>query len=273
MDAIDRVLAVRRTGPLEVFLADVGVVFRRFEDQDSGCASYGVRTAGGCWFVKTARSRAAARSLERACALHARVRHEAVVPLLHSFHAAGHPVLVYPWVEAEALYHPTVRARPDRADPAGPMARFRQLPLALVHAALDRILDAHLAVSAAGFVAVDFYDGCVMYDFTRHRVHLCDLDEYRPGPFTHDVDRLPGSTRYMAPEEFTRGAVIDERTTVHALGRALRLLLDAGDCESAWRGTGAQLGVVNHATAPSPGDRYATVCELAAQWRAVTTRA
>jgi hypothetical protein len=29
----------------------------------------------------------------------------------------------------------------------------------------------------------------------------------------------------------------DERTTVYNLGRAIRLLLDAGDDERAWRGT------------------------------------
>ncbi|MFD5230668.1 hypothetical protein ACFWJ5_19480 [Streptomyces qaidamensis] len=34
-----------------------------------------------------------------------------------------------------------------------------------------------------------------------------------------------------------RGSRIDGRTTVHALGRAIRLLLDAGDEERAWPGT------------------------------------
>ncbi|MGW5434528.1 hypothetical protein ACWET9_46705 [Streptomyces sp. NPDC004059] len=56
----------------------------------------------------------------------------------------------------------------------------------------------------AGFVAVGLYDGCMLYDFDEHRMSLCDLDEYRASPFVLNADRLPGSTRYMAPEEFAR---------------------------------------------------------------------
>ncbi|WP_019901875.1 hypothetical protein [Salinispora arenicola] len=41
---------------------------------------------------------------------------------------------------------------------------------------------------------------------------------YGPSPSV-PIGRLPGSRRYMAPEEFVRGAVIDQRTTVYALGR------------------------------------------------------
>jgi serine/threonine protein kinase len=273
MAADSRLLTVRRSGPLSAFLAGAGDVFRIFAAQDSGCVSYGVHTDDGRWFVKTATTSAGSRSLARARRLHARIRHDALIPLRHSFIAAGWPTLVYPWVDGEVLYHPTIHTRPDRTDPASPMARFRGLPLSLIHDALNRILDAHVTIASAGFVAVDFYDGCLLYDFASGRMHLCDLDEYRSGPFTLRGERLPGSTRYMAPEESTRGAVIDERTTVHALGRALRLLLDAGDTESAWRGTDEQLAVIEQATAPDPSLRPATVAALAARWRLATGRA
>ena len=42
---------------------------------------------------------------------------------------------------------------------------------------------------------------------------------------------------YMAPEEFVRGAVIDERTTVFNMGRMIQHLLTSGDV---WRGTAQQ---------------------------------
>ncbi|MFJ7590257.1 hypothetical protein ACIQZO_23300 [Streptomyces sp. NPDC097617] len=131
-------------------------------------------------------------------------------------------------------------------------------------------MSAHLAVEQAGLVAVDFYDGCMLYDFEDHEMVLCDLDEYRPGPFTLEADRLPGSRRYMAPEEFVRGAVIDIRTTVFTLGRALRLLLDAGDEEEQWRGTPGQLAVIKKATAAEPERRFHSVCSLVNAWRAAT---
>jgi serine/threonine-protein kinase len=147
------------------------------------------------------------------------------------------------------------------------MARFRALPVPLVHRALDRILDAHLVVEDAGRVAVDFYDGALLYDFTADVMRLVDLDEYRPGPFVLDEERLPGSSRYMAPEEFRRGALIDTRTTVFTLGRAARLLLDAGDEERDWRGSAAQLAVIGRATRAEPARRFETVREFSAAWR------
>jgi serine/threonine-protein kinase len=129
------------------------------------------------------------------------------------------------------------------------------------------LLDAHLAITAAGYLAVDLYDGCLLYDFVSHRLRLVDLDEYRPGPFTVDGERLPGSRRFMAPEEFRRGATIDQRTTVFVLGRAIRQLLDETDDERSWRGTEEQLAVVARATRADPAERYADVAQLVGAWR------
>ncbi|MFI6933292.1 serine/threonine protein kinase [Streptomyces sp. NPDC050287] len=94
--------------------------------------------------------------------------------------------------------------------------------------------------------------------------------EYRPGPFVPAADRLPGSRRFMAPEEWRRGAVIDIRTTVYVLGRTARLLLDAGDDERAFLGTAAQLTVIERATRADPGERFGGARELAAAWRAAS---
>jgi hypothetical protein len=244
----------------EPYLRTVGEVFRSFREQDSGCVSHGVRLPDGTrWFVKEATTDRGRRSLDRAWAFHRTVRHPAIVPQLHRI-AVGdrRTAVVMPWHDGEILYDPTARAR------------FRALPLDRVHHALARVLDAHLAVEAAGQVAVDLYDGAFLYDFDAHELRLIDLDDYRPGPFVLTEARLPGSTRFMAPEEWRRGATIDTRTTVHALGRTARLLLDAGPDEDAFRGTAAQLAVVERATRSLPEERFGGVWELVRAWRAVS---
>jgi hypothetical protein len=43
-----------------------------------------------------------------------------------------------------------------------------------------------------------------------------------------DMGRLFGSTRFMAPEEFELGVMIDQSTTVFTLGRCRRLLRRVG---------------------------------------------
>ncbi|MEV6211548.1 serine/threonine protein kinase [Kitasatospora sp. NPDC051914] len=254
---------------LEGRLGSVGTVFAAFRGQDSGCVSYGVELPSGKRvFVKSARTEGAAGSLLRGWAFHRAVRHPAIVPQVRRFTADGRPAVVLPWCPGEVLYHPVDGRSGDRTGPGSPTARFRALPLPVVLAALDRLLDAHLAVEAAGFVAVDLYDGSMLYDFAGRRMRLVDLDEYRPGPFVLDGDRLPGSRRYLAPEQCSRGAVIDTRTTVFTLGRAARLLLDAGDEERAWRGGAARLEVIARATDPDPARRHPTVAAFTTAWRA-----
>ncbi|MCG5449131.1 hypothetical protein [Micromonospora hortensis] len=71
-------------------------------------------------------------------------------------HGAAGPTLIFRWYDASVLNHATMRG----ADRSG-LTRFQHLPVPQVEAAFDAILDAHLAVGAAGLVAVDLYDGCV----------------------------------------------------------------------------------------------------------------
>lgn len=237
--------------------------FAVFALQDSGCVSYGVVLDGERRFVKTATTPGAAASLARAARFHRAVQHPAIVAPLDVVDVGDDrcigPVLVYPWCDGEVLHAATATGDPDRRA----LGRFREQPLIDAVRAVETILDAHLAVTAAGFVAVDLYDGCFLYDEATRTMRLIDLDEYRPGPFVVDGDRLPGSRRYMAPEELTPGATIDERTTVFNLGRTIEQLLDHAD---GWRGTPRQREAAAVATRAEPADRFATVADLVAAW-------
>ena len=248
-----------------------GEVFAEFATQDSGCAAFGMRVDGRRLFVKVPTERWAVPSILRATALHRAVVHPAIIPLRARVETAAGPALIYPWVDGEVLYGAPMGGRAQRMDPAGPHARFRALPVASVVSALGEIFDAHVAVVAAGFVSVDLYDGCFIYDFDAGRMRICDLDEYRPGPFVLDDDRLPGSTRFMAPEERRRGATVDERTTVFHLGRAGLVLLDAGDLDGEFRGPSATRAVLERATRADPAARHPTVAEFVGDWRRATT--
>lgn len=84
-----------------------------------------------------------------------------------------------------------------------------------------------------------------------------------------EKDRNFGSSRFMAPEEFKRGATIDEVTNVFNLGRAATVLLgDGTDSLHAWKGTNAMKAVVTRATSPDRGQRHQSVREFVQEWRA-----
>jgi serine/threonine protein kinase, bacterial len=254
---------------IESYLARHGDIFRSFPEQDSGCVSYGVAISGQHWFVKHSNDPRGLASLQRAWQLHNMVQHTALPRLYHCVHTPGGMALVYEWADGEGLYGYTpYRGAAGRDDPAGPHARFRALPAERILAAIDTIYDVHLLLADAGYVAVDLYDGCIIYDFERARTMLCDLDEYRQGPFVLEADRLPGSSRFMAPEEFQRGATIDQVTNVYTLGRVSAVFLGNGTVDpNQWRAGDSLRKVVQKATAPERGQRYPSVRAFVDAWR------
>ena len=242
--------------------------------------SFGVAAAGARYFVKTAgdpagperhagaHGRRVAR-LENAERLARGVSHPALTQLVTSIESAWGRMLVYRWVDGENLYVPgPLRSTPDSA-----AQRFRSLPPAVRIAAVRSIIDLHLALTGQGWVAGDFYDGCLIYDFDGGTLRVCDLDHYRSGPYRNTVGRMPGSTRFMAPEEFEKGQVIDERTTVFTLGRTAAIFLDDWSDNGGRRAlphapsrsdrADSVRAVTEIACAPDPAARYPSVAALA----------
>lgn len=238
-----------------------GDVFATFDTQDSGNVSYGVRVGERRFFVKTAgraddaEHAARVARLRNAIAIANGCTHRALPVLDHVIESPAGPHLVYEWFDGELLGVPSVR----RDDPASSFQRFRALPATVIAAALTTLYELHAELARAGWIAGDFYDGCLLYDFATHELRVIDLDHYAPGPFTNTMGKMFGSTRFMAPEEFELGARIDERTTVWNLGRAAVVFL--GD-----RGTPGQRAAVMRACDPDRRARFATVEDFFAAW-------
>lgn len=263
----------------EEHLRDAGAVFAVFDQQDSGNVSYGVEVSGGRYFVKTA-GRAELDLphlpheqrvwlLRNAARIGQAYRHTAL-PLLRRVIESPHgPMLVYNWVDGELLGVPR-HARDDRASA---FYRFRHLPIERIVAALDTVVDVHELLGRGGEVACDFYDGCLLYDFAAHRLSVVDLDNYRPGRFRNEMGRMFGSTRFMAPEEFVKGSMIDQRTSVFTLGRTVLVLLGDGTMSrDAFRGSEKLWNVAMRACEPKPDLRHNSLAEFCAEWRTARSR-
>jgi len=253
---------VRAVGDVELpFGVLPGKVFATFAARDSGNVSYGVRIGDRRYFVKTAgrddepEHTARVARLRNAVVIATSCTHPALPMLEHVIESSVGPLLVYEWFEGEVLGVPST----FRDAPASSFQRFRALPAPEIAAVLTTIYELHAGLARAGWVAVDFYDGSLMYDFARHELRVIDLDMYSRGPFTNAVGRTFGSSRFMAPEEFELGAGIDERTTVFNLGRAALVFLGE-------RGTQAQLAAATRAASPNPAARFTSVEEFFAAW-------
>ncbi len=253
---------------LEPYLESVGEIFQAFRLQDSSCVSYGVRVGEQRFFIKHSAQPLGVVALRRAAALNRAVQHPALPRMYNTFGTtAGGLALVYDWVPGEVLYDYTIFRGQRMTNPFSPMVRFRQLPIERIQATLDVIYDLHLLLADKGYIAVDFYDGCILYNFETHTTYIIDLDEYRPGPFTNPEARLPGSKRFMAPEEFRAGARIDQDTNVYMLGRtAFELLSDGSTMMEKWRGTPAQYAAARKAVSVDRTARFDSVREYLEAW-------
>jgi hypothetical protein len=248
----------------------LGDVFVTIAGHDSGCTSYGVVNSDGTKrFVKVAFG-TDRWQLERAILFHEKVTAPHVLPMedslaLQESSPRGPGVgVIYPFLDSTILNDATQPGAKHHDDPGSALQRFIDEPTERILGVIDAIIDAHVSIADQGFVAVDFYDGCLMYDFDSGAVHLVDLDLYIEGPYTLTTDRQFGSTRFMAPEEFCRGAVIDQQTTVFTLGRTAMVLLGP----DAHRRLGLELSdAVDRATRPRASDRWPDVASFAAAWR------
>ena len=145
-----------------------------------------------------------------------------------------------------------------------------QMPTATRLRVLDDILDFHAHVARQGYVAIDFYDGGIMYDFAANRTILCDIEFYEKMPYVNKMGRMWGSGRFMSPEEFTLGATIDEVTNVYAMGAtAFEFFGDNHDrCFEKWSLSRKLFDVAKKATSDDRNQRQQSIAQFMIEWKA-----
>lgn len=231
--------------------------------QDSGNVSYGVDVCGQRYFVKTAGlvedSKSFLNHASRVEVLRNAVRvaesseHPTLPELRQVIESPDGPMLFYEWVDGKLVRNS--------------LQRVHNLPVSDVVGLLSQVYDLHVDLVRRGWIANDFYDGSMIYDFERGEFHAVDLDTYHRGPFINRMGRMYGSKRFMAPEEFRLGAEIDERTTVFNMGRTAAVLLSDNSLDrEAFRGRDSQYEVMLRACQDAPDERFQSVSELCSAW-------
>ena len=247
------------------FLRQWGKVFRVFDQQDSGNLCFGLEDETHRYFVKFAGARPvrykgeperAVELLKQSGRVYRDLAHPALLPLLWEGPVEGGYALLFPWTEAICMG----KQYPSRE-------RFLALPLDTKLGIYREVLAFHSHVAKRGYVSVDFYDGCVLFEEATGRTLLCDVDAYHRLPFFNPVGRMWGSTRFMAPEEFEKGAAIDESTMVHTLGAfAFELFAPEGRELAQWPLSPAAWACAKKAASPKREDRFVDVASYIRAW-------
>ena len=250
------------------FLARYGRVFCVFDDQDSGNICFGVERDGERYFVKFAGAptmRASVPAAEAVANLRASVplyralRHDCLIDLVQAEEVGGGFAAVFRWVDAVCMG----RAYPEQH------ARFMALPVRQKLHIFGDIMRFLEHVAQQEYVAIDFYDGSVMYDEAAQRTVICDIDVFARQPYVNSMGRMWGSARFMAPEEYALGAVIDEVTNVYTLGAMAYALFGGYErTREAWQLSDALYDVAVRATANEREKRQRSIRQFAAEWNA-----
>lgn len=226
---IDKVRFRLKTHHDLTWIKKYGTVFSVIDETGSGCISFGVADGADKYFIKIAgvdtidaeiSPEESVETLKSAVKMYQILKHPNLVELLEHYPYQDYYAAVFRWVEGGCLFdYWNFEKYEKNTDILSPAARFRDLPAELKLAAIEDIFSFLETVAENRYVAVDFYDGSLIYDFETDKMTVCDIDLFRKQPAVNDMgEEYWGTKRLKAPEEYIMGAAVDEITNVYTLG-------------------------------------------------------
>ena len=147
------------------------------------------------------------------------IKHENLIKLVDAFEYQKFYVVIYEYAEGECLFDHWNFDRYEKNKEITPMMKFKSLTVEKRLNVADKLFSFFESFIDAGYVAVDFYDSSIIYDFENDDVTFCDIDLFRKMPTVNDLGKdYFGTKRLKAPEENELGAAIDEQTSLFTLG-------------------------------------------------------
>lgn len=262
------------------FLGRYGRPFCVFDMRDSGNICFGVESVQwGKLMVKFAGAPAegaqvspdtAVRNLRNAMPIYELLRHPTLTELRGHGETAGGYAAIFTWIEGENLY-PGMRFKPDErySEPTSPQYKLQHQPLLSRLRMLDSVFAFHRMALEKGVAAGDFYDGNLMVNFETGELRVVDVDCYYRMPACNTVGRLPGSSRFRSPEEYTQGAALDGLSTQYNMGAlAFAFLGERGQRERcSWMAGERLFRVAQRACMEERVYRYPCYEDFLAAWR------
>lgn len=250
------------------FLREYGTVFKIYDEQDSGNICFGTEKDGQCYFVKFAGAPTvrfdgdpadAIARLKAALPIYNMLRHENLIELVEAKDVVGGFVMVFKWAPGDCM---------GRMYP-GAHCRFMQLPLEAKLKVFRDILNFFEYVASRDYVAIDFYDGSIMYDFESGKTTICDIDYFRKQPCVNDMGHMWGSSRFQSPEEFRLGATIDEVTNVYTVGAtAFAIFGDYYRTRDKWKLSDKLFEIATKAVSNDRAKRQQSIIQFKEEWMA-----
>lgn len=211
------------------WLNNYGKVFSVMDETGSGCISFGVEKDHKRYFFKIAGAKTVEAEvsenesillLKDAVKKYEDIKHPNLIKLIDNFDINEFFVAVFEWAEGECLFdHWNFNRYKEYPNLETPIKKFKRLSIDKRINVVLKLFSFFETFIENGYVAVDFYDSSIMYDFENDLVTFCDIDLFRKIPTMNDIgEAYFGTKRLKAPEENKLGSTIDELTSEFTLG-------------------------------------------------------
>lgn len=210
------------------WLHKLGNVFCVYYNQNSGNLLFGVEKDDVKKFIKYAgampieyegTSEDAVCRLKKAVVIYENIKHPNLIQFEQAIQCSDGIAAVFEWFDGRGMHEAWTFSKCGKLEPESPYYQYLHLPIEKRLKSINAIFEFLTYVESIGHVAVDFYDGSIMYDFKHDITKICDIDFFRRKPAINDMgENFWGSKRFKAPEEYILGAKIDADTNVFTLG-------------------------------------------------------
>lgn len=210
------------------WLNNYGKVFLVIDETGSGCISFGIEKDNKKYFFKIAGAKTveaeiseeeSIKLLKEAVIKYQDIKHDNLIKYVDSFDYKEFFVVIYEFAEGECLFDHWNFDRYKKTKEVTPLMKFKSLSIEKRLNVVEKLFSFFETFIDSGYVAVDFYDSSIMYDFENDEVTFCDIDLFRKLPTKNDLGKdYFGTKRLKAPEENELGATIDELTSEFTLG-------------------------------------------------------
>ncbi|HEX2945623.1 MAG TPA: serine/threonine protein kinase [Clostridia bacterium] len=251
------------------FLHQYGTMFKIYDTQSSGNLCFGFKKEGKRYFIKFAGAKTindhdlpvedAIARLKAAVTKYRELSHPSLIHLIKAEEISNGFAIVFDWEDGGSIgdLNPSLRER------------FLSLPIGKRMRVFEEILSFHAHVARCGYVAIDFNDNSILYDFDSDKVIICDIDFYAKQSYMNGMGSIFGIKSLMAPEEFRCAALLDEVTNVYTMGATAFMLFSNYDrSPEAWPLDGKLYSVVKRAVSDTRIQRQQSIRQLMEEWNA-----
>ena len=208
---------------------DYGIVFSVIDETGSGCISFGVQKNNKKYFIKIAGAKTVEAEiseqdsidlLKDAVEKYKNIHHQNLIKYIDSFDINEFFAVIFEYADGECLFdHWNFEKYKNDSTLITPIQKFKELEISKRLDVVYKLFSFFETFINAGYVAVDFYDSSIIYNFEKDEATFCDIDLFRKLPTKNDLGKdYYGTKRLKAPEENELGATIDELTNEFTLG-------------------------------------------------------